>query len=100
LDPPSDFPVYSAIQEFPWVIGLIWGLCNSMLVLSETVLVIERNGRRDESRAEDQTGANGFERTRMAMNCENITELESADPLSSDYEHEHEHRLRLSAEPM
>jgi hypothetical protein len=35
----------------------------SETVLSETilVLVIESNGRRDESRAVDQTGANGFE---------------------------------------
>jgi hypothetical protein len=55
------------------------------------VLVIERNGRRDESRVEDQTGVNGFGLTRMAMNYENISELESAHALSSDYEREHEH---------
>jgi hypothetical protein len=70
-----------AIQEFSWVIRLIWALSNSVLVLSETVLVlvIERNGRRDESRTEDQTGANCFELTRIAMNSENITELESEE---------------------
>jgi hypothetical protein len=62
------------------------------------VLVIETNGCEDEWRAEDQTGANAFELTRMAMNDENITELESAHALSSDYDYEHEHRLWLSTE--
>jgi hypothetical protein len=71
-----------------------------VLVLSETVLVLvlERNGRRDESRVEDQTGANGFELTRMAINSENTTEPESAYALSFDYEHEHDHRPWLSTE--
>jgi hypothetical protein len=53
------------------------------------VLVIDRNGHRDESRAEDQTGANCFELIRMAMNNKNITELESAQALPSEHEYEH-----------
>jgi hypothetical protein len=54
------------IQEFSWVIRFILGLSNSVLALDETLLVLvtERNGRRNESRAEDQTGANCFELTR------------------------------------
>jgi hypothetical protein len=83
--------VFSKECQFLWVIRFTLGLSDSVLVL-----VIERNGRRDERRAEDQTGAIGFELTRMAMNYENSTELESGQALSS--EHDYEHCLWLSTE--
>jgi hypothetical protein len=62
-----------------------------VLVLSETVLVIERNSLEMNQELKVKRVRIVSKLTRLAMNYENTTEPESAYALSSEYEYEYEH---------